>query len=251
LERFVDLRVTYIGLQNRRPPFDDRRVRVALNLAVDVDRIARILEFGQARRATGAIPPGLPGYRERPAYPFDPDSARRLLAEAGYPEGFRMELWQRPSPRGNRLCEAVQGYLAEVGIRVRIVRREWSTFKQAVSRGDADAFLLDWYADYPDAENFLFPLFHSSNWGAAGNRAFYRHPLVDRWIEAGQACTDPREAARWYMRADSLIYAEAPWIFLFYPVVTVAVSSRLDGYRPARLYLGEDFSRVEFIERRP
>ncbi len=101
-----------------------------------------------------------------------PRRRRELLREAGYPDGFDLEIWQRDSPEGNRVVEAVQGYLLEIGIRVRIVKREWSAFKEAVSRGRVDAFFLDWYGDYPDAENFLYPLFHSSNAGGGGNRSF-------------------------------------------------------------------------------
>jgi len=179
----AELRVYYIGLNNRDARFADARVRRALNMAVDVDALIKVLAGGEAVRAAGAIPPGLAGYQARAPYPFDPARARALLAEAGYPEGFTMEIWQRESPEGNRVLEAVQGYLRAVGIDARLVRREWSAFKEAVSAGRVDAFYLDWFADYPDAENFLYPLFHSRNAGGGGNRSFFADATVDSLIE--------------------------------------------------------------------
>lgn len=206
----AELRVYYVGLNNRRPPLDDPRVRRALNMAVDVDQLMAVLAGGKAERARGAIPPTLPGHRERAAYPYDPDAARALLADAGYPEGFPLEIWQRESPEGNRVIEAVQGYLSVIGIKATLVRREWSAFKEAVSAGRVDAFFLDWFADYPDAENFLFPLFHSQNHGGGGNRAFFSDPNIDDLIERASRTDDLTARANLYARVDSMVYTQAP-----------------------------------------
>jgi ABC-type transport system substrate-binding protein len=244
IQRRSELRVYYIGLNNAAPPFDDVRVRRALNMAVDVDQLIDVLAGGEALRAAGAIPPTLAGHVARKPYRFDPDAARRLLAAAGYPDGFAMEIWLRESPQGNRVLEAVQGYLAAVGVEVTLVRREWSAFKEAVSAGRVDAFLLDWFADYPHAENFLYPLFHSANVGGGGNRAFFRHEDVDRLIERANRTVDRAESEMLYARADSLVYDSAPWIYLYFPRTFYVVSERVSGYRAPTLYLGNDFTRV-------
>jgi peptide/nickel transport system substrate-binding protein/oligopeptide transport system substrate-binding protein len=237
-----ELRVLYIGLNTRRGPMQDQRVRKALNMAVDVDRLIDVLTDGRAIRAAGAVPPSLGGFEERSAYPYDPAGARRLIAEAGYPDGFALEIWQRESPEGNRLVEAIQGYLGAVGVKVRIVKREWSAFKEAVSQGRVDAFFLDWYADYPDAENFLFPLFHSANAGGGGNRAFFDDPRIDELIEQAQRVQDAREGERLYAMIDGMVYDAAPWIYLYFPTTFVVVSPRVNGYVFPVLYLGEDLS---------
>lgn len=240
----AELRVYYIGLNNARAPFDDARVRRALNMAIDVDRLIEVLAGGEAIRSSGAIPPGLRGHVDRPAYPYDPAAARRLLSEAGYPEGFTMEIWQRESPEGNRVLEAVQGYLAQAGIDARLVRREWSAFKEAVSAGRVDAFFLDWFADYPNAENFISPLFHSRNVGGGGNRSFFSDPSVDRLIdEAGRKIGDEK-CGEMYARIDSLIFEKAPWIYLYFPKTFRAVSERVTGYELPMLYLGNDYAVV-------
>ncbi len=239
-----ELRVYYVGLNNTRPPFDDTRVRRALNMAVDVDRLIDVLAGGEAVRAAGSIPPTLPGYTPREPYRYDPAAARRLLAQAGHPDGFQVEIWLRESPQGNRVIEAVQGYLAQVGVEVRLVRREWSAFKEAVSAGKVDAFLLDWYGDYPDAENFLYPLFHSDNAGGGGNRAFFHDDSIDALIERAHRTVDDEECAALYARIDSLVYDQAPWLYLYFPRTFHAVSERVSGYHLPTLYLGGDFSGV-------
>ncbi|HUV37283.1 MAG TPA: ABC transporter substrate-binding protein [Patescibacteria group bacterium] len=240
-----ELRVVYIGLNNERPLFSDIRVRRALNRAIDVETIIARVLFGAGRRARGVIPPGLRRTRvpdER--YPYDPEGARKLLAEAGYPDGFEMELWQRENPEGGRVLESIQGYLAAVGIRAAIVTREWSAFKKAVEHGAADAFYLDWFADYPDPENFLAPLFHSANRGGGGNRTGYSDAAVDSLITAAGLCRD--EGTRWELlaAAEEKIYHDAPWIFLWFPTRYELVSPRLKGYRMPVIFNGQRYLKV-------
>jgi peptide/nickel transport system substrate-binding protein/oligopeptide transport system substrate-binding protein len=244
IQSVPELRVLYIGLNNTRGPLRDVRVRKALNLAVDVERIIKVLAAGEAVRAAGAVPPTLNGYAGRSPYSYDPRAARELMSAAGYADGFAIEIWQRDSPEGNRIVEAVQGYLGQVGVEVRIVKREWSAFKEAVSRGKVDAFFLDWYADYPDAENFLFPLFHSENRGGGGNRSFFVDARVDSLIELSQRAVTDSICYDLYARVDSLVYSQAPWIYLYFPKLFEVMSERVTGYRIPFLYLARDYSSV-------
>lgn len=241
----LELRVGYIGLNTEKAPLDDRRVRRALNMAVDVDAIIEHVLFGAARRSDGVVPPplrrGPPP--ERP-YRYDPAAAAALLAEAGHPEGFKMEIWQRENPEAGRVLEAVQGYLGAVGVDARIVTREWSAFKEAVDRGTPDAFYLDWFADYPDPENFLVPLFHSSNRGGGGNRSRYADPRVDSLLDAAASVPDPAERWALYGEAERIVTGDAPWIFLWFPVRHQVVSSRLEGYRIPVIFNGQRFTEV-------
>jgi peptide/nickel transport system substrate-binding protein/oligopeptide transport system substrate-binding protein len=242
VQKRPELRVVYIGLNNRR--LTDARVRQALNHAVNVDEITRVLASGAAVPAHGSIPPALAGYRERPGLNYDPARARRLLAESGHADGLSLEIWLRESAEGNRVVEAVQGYLQAVGVRATLVRREWTAFKEAVSAGQVDAFLLDWFADYPDAENFLYPLFHSGNQGGGGNRSFFADAEVDRLLVDASRMQDAGRRADTYARVDSLVYAHTPWIYLYFPSTFHIVSNRVSGYRLPALYLGNDFSGV-------
>lgn len=237
-----ELRVFYIGLNNTK--FTDVRVRRALNHAINVPALIRVLASGEAVPAHGSVPPGLLGHRDRPGYEYDPAEARALLAEAGYPHGLSLEIWQRESAEGNRVLEAVQGYLLAAGVKATLVRREWSAFKEAVNAGRVDAFFLDWIADYPEAENFLFPLFDTANQGGGGNRARFSDADVDRRLDDAARMIGTGARARAYADIDSLVYAQAPWIYLYFPTSFHAVSARVTGYRLPSIYLANDFSNV-------
>lgn len=237
-----ELRVVYIGFNTRRAPLDDPRVRRALNQAVDVQKIIAQVLFGAGRRARGPVPPGLRRWDALPErYPYDPAAARALLAEAGYPDGFAMEIWQRENPEAGRILESVQGYLAAVGVSAKLVTREWSAFKEAIDRGTADAFYIDWLADYPDPENFLVPLFHSSNIGGGGNRTGFSDARVDSLLDAAAAAPD--DARRWaaYRDAERIVYEQAPWLFLWFPERYEMVAPRLRGYEIPLLFNGQRY----------
>jgi ABC-type transport system substrate-binding protein len=237
-----ELRVVYIGLNTRKAPFADPRVRRAVNMAVDVDKIIAHVLFGAGKRSRGVVPPSLrlsPEPAER--YPYNPVRARALLAEAGYPGGFAIEIWQRENPEAGRVLESVQGYLADVGITAKLVTREWGAFKEAIDQGTPDAFFLDWLADYPDAENFLQPLFHSSNIGGGGNRTGYRSARVDSLLDAASVCMDPAKRWELYRSAEEIVYGDAPWLFLWFPEKYEVVSPRLTGYRIPLIFNGQRF----------
>lgn len=230
LERLVELAVAYIGLNNTKPPLNEVRVRRALNHALDLHAIVGGLMKGVAVASSGAVPPGLRGHDpSRTRYAYDPERAEELLAEAGYPGGFSMEIWYRDGGGAEQVLEAVQAYLKEIGVDVALQAREWGTLKEAVNKGIPDAYYLDWYADYPDAENFLFPLFHSDNWGGGGNRARFSDPVVDSLlVQAGQE-RDPDARYDLYRRIDGLVYSQAPWIYLWHPVKVELRQSWLKG----------------------
>ena len=115
------------------------------------------------------------GLAQPPAgYSYDPARARALLKQAGYGAGLSMTIYQSADEETLDITQALQSNLRDAGIDARIVQLEWSSFKNAVARGEAQAFWLSWWADYPDAENFLFPLFYSGNWGIGGNRSRFK-----------------------------------------------------------------------------
>jgi len=242
-----ELRVVYIGLNNGKYPFNDVRVRKALNHAIDVEMIIAKVLFGAAKRSKGPVPPGLGSEsQETDLYRYDPELARELLREAGLKDGFAMEIWQRENPESGRILESVQGYLARVGIQVTIVTREWGVFKEAVDKGTPDAFYLDWFADYPDPENFLMPLFHSSNHGGGGNRSAYHSAAVDSLLSVASLCGDDQKRRGIYLEAEKMIYEDAPWVFLWFPVRYEVVSHRLAGYSIPLIFNSRQFISTRF-----
>jgi peptide/nickel transport system substrate-binding protein/oligopeptide transport system substrate-binding protein len=187
---------------------------------------------GRGRRAAGVIPPSLAGAdTSRLPYAYDVEKAKTLLREASYSEGTELELWHSQDATVSRLAQTIQSYLSVAGIRVKLVQRDGPSVREAARNGQTDLVLKDWWADYPDAENFLYPLLHSANVGAGGNVSFYSNPAYDRLVT--RARRELNEATRLdlYRQADSLAFADAPMLFLFFSTDLLAVQPWVHDFR--------------------
>lgn len=234
------LELVYVGINTTRGPLRDVRVRQAINYAVDINTIIDRLVSGRGTRAAGVIPPVLAGYdSSRKGYPFDPARAKQLLAAAGYPNGIDIELWTSVTPIYVRIAETIQAYLNAVNIRTKVVQRESAASRAAARKGETDMILKDWYADYPDAENFLYPLLYSGNKGAGGNVSFYSNPLFDSTIVAARRELDDVKRTAMLRRADSIAFADAPMMFLYFYNELYAVQPWIKGFKPPVIFNGQ------------
>lgn len=230
------LNVYYLGLNCSRPPFDDPAVRRALNLAIDRERILDTLYEKRGLLAGGPVPGALRRWEAPEPYPYEPERARRILAREGA-GGAQVDFYVTSSPQEVvDMAEVIQSYLKDAGLDVRLQAREWSAFKEAVARGESDMFWLSWWADYPDPENFLYPLFHSDNRGPGGNRAFYSNPEVDSLIEAGQRAPMRTLRDSYYEKAERVIVREAPWVFFWHRTDYMVHQPWLEGQRMYPVY---------------
>ena len=202
----------YYGLNARVKPLDDRRVRQAIVKAVDQASILDDVFGGRFTPARGILPPGTLGFNPqlRAATP-DPQQARELLAQAGYPGGRGLPpitFWSGArSERVVREHEHMTRDLAGVGITAQFrYQTDWPAFQKVLEDGRAPAFLYAWFADAPDPDNFLFLLFHSKS---PRNYSGYANPLVDSVLT--QARTEPESTRRvdLYRRAEQLIVDDA------------------------------------------
>jgi len=249
LQSAAGLQLTYMAINTQRGPLRDRRVRQAINHAVDIQPMIDILVSGRGIRAAGVIPPSLEGADSaRRPYPFDTRAARRLLREAGYPDGIDVDLWVGSNPLYIRMAQTIQAYLAKVGIRAKIVQRESAAARAASRAGNTDLFLKDWYADYPDAENFLYPLLHSANKGAGGNVSFFENAEFDRIVSASRQEPDSLKRALLYRQADSLAFVEAPMLFLYFYSDALAVQPWVAGFQAPAIFNGQRWTK-SMIER--
>ncbi len=246
LQSVPALQLIYIGINTTRGPLTDRRVRQALNHAVDVNTIINSLVSGRGKRAVGVIPPTLPGAdTTRGAYPFDANRAKQLLAEAGHPNGIEIDLWTPTTPIYVRIAEAIQGYLNQAGFRAKIGQRESAAAREAARKGETDLILKDWYADYPDAENFLYPLLHGANKGVGGNVSFYQNPEFDRIVSASRREQDAGRRAALYRQADSIAYNDAPMLYLYFFNELYAVQPWIRNFKIPTIFNGQRWTDVE------
>jgi peptide/nickel transport system substrate-binding protein len=239
------LQLVYVAINTTRGPLRDARVRRAINEAVDTRTILARLVHGRGRLAAGVIPPSLGGAdTTRAPYAYDPAKAKQLLAAAGYPNGIDVALWTGGTPLMMRVAEAIQAYLDAAGIRTKIEQRDAATAREAARTGETDLFLKDWYADYPDAEDFLDPLLNGHDTGVGGNVSFYRNPAFDALMN--RARREPREAARdaLYRRADSLAFADAPILYLYFYDRLYAVQPWIRGFTLPVIFNGQRWTDV-------
>ena len=211
---------SYIGLNAEDPPLDDPKFRKALNLAFDRDQIASVVYEGAVRPARTIIPPRFPSFNPNlDPYPYDPEEARRLLAESKYgadPDSIpRLVLSISGSlgaavPLGLEVI--LQAWEQELGLQVEIQQTEWATFLEDVNAERYQMFSLGWGADYPDPENFLDLLFHSDS---DGNRTNYSNPEVDAVLEQARVEQDTTRRFELYNQVEEMILEDAPWVLLW------------------------------------
>ena len=206
----------YLGLNCERPPFNNPLLRKAVSYAIDRKKILNTIYEGRGISASGPVPPILRNWPAPEIYEYNPGKAKSLLKEAGYPSGLNIKIYLTSDQEILDLLEVIQGYLMNVGIKAQLRQLEWSAYKDAVNKGEPDAFWLSWWADYSDPENFLFPLFHSSNFGAGGNRTRFKNSDVDALIEKGQRALDKKLRDEYYQKAEEYIVTDAPWVFFWH-----------------------------------
>ena len=211
----------YIGMNVNEPPFDDPKVRQALNYAINKAAISRDVLAGLVVPAKGILPPGFPGYNPLlEGYRYDPLRAQQLLEESKY--GADMEDFPRiilthaasfGSSVGLDLEVILEMWRQNLGIEVEIQQTEFATYLQDLIKRRFQIFEIAWIADYPDPENFLDLLFHSDS---SNNHTAYSNPEVDRLLELARVESAEDTRYELYHRVEEIIVKDAPWIPLWY-----------------------------------
>ena len=226
-----------------------RKLRQAFNYAIDRRTLIDGILEGRAVPAKGAVPPGMLGYNpDLKGYVYDPEKAKRLLAEAGYPEGKglpEIEYHFNSQPPNGEVAQYVQADLARIGIRTRLHQMDWGAYQNFVDEGKATFFRMAWILDYPEAENFLYPLFHSKFLGSDGNYARTQNPEIDRLLDEARACKDIDEEMRAWRKAEEAIVEEAPWLFLYHNESAIRVKPYVKGVVFTRMDAGPEIQQVD------
>lgn len=212
----------YVALNTTRKPFDDVRVRQALNYAVDKAAFSKVVFSGYAGQLTSVLPENLSGYSKQPAsYPYDPAKAKALLAEAGYPNGFETVLWGGNTTIAQRGMQFLQQQFAAVGVKASVEPLESGVAAAKIwtVKTPAEATTLmhytAWSASTGDADWGLRPLLSTKGFPPnLFNTAYYSSPAFDAAIEAGLTTADTAKRTAAYKSAQEIAWKDAPWIFL-------------------------------------
>ncbi len=227
----------FVALNVMRKPFNDVRVRQALNYAVDKNAFLKVVFGGYGVVLDAPLPANLSGYSKQPTgYPYDPAKAKALLAEAGYPNGFEAPLWGGNSTISQRGMQFLQQQFAAVGVKVSVEPLEAGVAAAKVwnVKAPEDATTLmyytGWSASTGDADWGLRPLFYSKAFPPnLFNVAYYANPVTDAAIEAGLTTADPVKRTEDYKTAQAQIWKDVPWVFLVSDDNLSAKSKQLSG----------------------
>ncbi len=245
------LNTYYLGMNSSRPPFDNANLRRAVSYAIDKKKILETYYENRGRLAQGPVPDLLrkweikeksqgsmvkgQGEKENFVINYDPQKAMEIIKREGM-AGIKVKMYVSADQDVVDLAEIIQSYLSSAGIVVDIKQLEWSAYKEALNKGEADMFWLSWWADYPDPENFLFPLFHSSNFGSAGNRTRYANKEADSLIEQGQYALNEKDRNLFYGKAEEIIIKESPWVSFWHRTDFLVTQPWIKGYRVYPIY---------------
>ena len=220
-------------------PFKDIRVRRAIAHAINKEAIVKNLYKGAATVAKEGMPPCLFGYNDEiQGYEYDPEKAKQLLAEAGYPDGFEVTLWHMGStsrpyfPVPTQIAEAIQADLAKVGIKVKLFTEDWGAYLDDASAGKAPMIMLGWTGDNGDPDNFLNVLYSQRvcNIPNAGNYGFKKNPELQELLDKALETYDQAERAELYKEANKLIVEDCAFIFIAHADQNLAFSKNVHGY---------------------
>jgi oligopeptide transport system substrate-binding protein len=214
----------YFGMNVTRPPWNDPRVRQAALLAIDRARHVQLAPGGQV--ANGILPPHVPGYDPNRKLPEqNVAEAKRLLAEAGYPNGIpeakKSVMWLADSEQNRRHAEAIQSDLRAAGIPVELRPAALSQYLTGY-RTNADCWYGGWYPDFPDAGNFFEPVLHSRaiRPGKSPNASHYSSPTFDARLDLARTLDRGSDRDLLYRQAEDQLLKDLPWIPLYYEAET-------------------------------
>jgi len=230
------LNIGYLAYNTKQKPFDDPRVRKALNMAINKQAILDAVFQGAGTAAKNPIPPTMWSYNDQVQDdPYDPEAARKMLEEAGV-TGLKMKIWampvQRPyNPNARRMAELIQEDFRKIGVESEIVSYEWGEYLERSKAEDRDgAVLLGWTGDNGDPDNFLAVLLGCDAVGNA-NRAQWCNDEFEKLIQEAKTKSSQEERAKLYEEAQVVFKREAPWATIAHSIVHMPMRKNVTGYK--------------------
>ena len=227
------IQISYAYFNMKNGPTADPKVREALIKAVNYEELAAgVFQYGEGEAACLPLPKASWGYdpaveADVPAY--DPEGAKKLLAEAGYGDGFTLNIYITNETFRQKAATILQSYWQQIGVDLKINTVEWGTFSETGSSGKADVFAMGW-SWYPDPYFFFDKMFATSAIGTLGNGQCYSNPEVDKLLAEALVVTDQNERAEIYKQALKLITKDNPGVFYGNPLENIGMNPRVQDF---------------------
>ncbi|MGD8188942.1 glutathione ABC transporter substrate-binding protein [Brevibacillus ginsengisoli] len=221
------LNVYYVGMNLKLKKYQDKKVRQALNYAVNKDELIAGVLDGFGTVADSVIAPNTYGYSQQKVYEYNPDHAKKMLAEAGMKDGFEATLWTRNSSEFIAIAENVAMQLGKVGIKAKVQAYESGTlFDMLDHEKGTDLWIGRWSPGTGEVDYGIRPNFHTKSFAPDNNNSgFYSNKQVDKLLDEAIMTANKEDAMKKYAELQKIIYDDAPWVFLHVPDLIVAKSS--------------------------
>jgi peptide/nickel transport system substrate-binding protein len=221
----------YIGFNVTKKPFNDVRVRKAIAHAIEMDSIIKGVYNNVGKKANSLMGSKVFGYdADLKAYNYNLNEAKKLLAEAGYPNGLEITLKTMDNKERVNLAEVIQSQLNGIGIKVNVQVMEYGTFVSQVNKGDSEMFILSWRNATGDADYNQYNLFHTASQGPAGNTFFYSNKQVDSLIDEARKEKDSEKRIKLYAEAQELEMKDVPYIPVRVIENVAATTKDIEGF---------------------
>lgn len=227
--------VRYVSMNVNKKPFNDLKVRQALNYAIDKKAFAQVVFNGFADPLKSVIAPNTQFYSEQKQYDYNIEKAKQLLKEAGYPDGFKTTLWSANNSTAVKVDEFIQQQLAKVGVTVSVVPQEQAAlsnklFGTPIDKSEVELYYGGWSPSTGDADWGIRPLLAQEALPPASyNTAYYVNKESDSFIKAALQTSDSKLRADAYAKAQKMLWDDAPWVFLTTDVNISASRSNISG----------------------
>lgn len=231
------LNVGYLAINVEKPHLGDVRVREAIAKALNRKSYLDAIFQGQATLAVNPIPPTMWSYNKSiKDTPMDVAGAKKLLAAAGLPNGFETTLWYMPvsrpyNPNAKKMAEMMQADLAQIGIKVKLVTYDWSTYLDKARNGEHDLLLMGWTGDNGDPDNFLGNLLSCAGVKGGSNYSRWCNKDFDKLVTDARQSPDMKVRTALYEKAQVLFKKELPWITIAHAKGFRAMEKRVKGYK--------------------
>ncbi|WP_371345339.1 ABC transporter substrate-binding protein [Ancylobacter sp. IITR112] len=235
------LNIGYLSFNTQKPPFDKKEVRQAFNMAIDKAAIIRDVYQGAGQAAINPIPPTIWSYnKDIKDYPYDPEKAKQMLADAGVKTPLDIDLWwmpvQRPyNPNAKRIAEIMQADLAKIGVNAKLVSYEWGEYRKRLQQGEHMTGQLGWTGDNGDPDNFFFLLGCAAARPGGQNLSKWCNKDFDALINKAKTISDTAERTKLYEQAQVIVKEEAPWFTIAHSVVYEPTRKEVVDYKVSPL----------------
>lgn len=224
-------RIDFICFNASKAPFDNVKLRQAINMAINKEAIFNVVYQGIGTIASAPMSSVVWSYNDNlPPHDYNIEKAKALLVEAGYPDGLEVTISCDQSQERLDTAEMVQAQLSAIGVKVNIETLERGAFIDKVIEGSLEMFGLGWSSDTGDPDYALYASFHSSMHGAGGNMSFYTNERVDELLALGRTSTDQEVRKKAYLEAQEIVWEEVPCVFIHCPEEVVIYNAAIKDF---------------------